>query len=67
MSDAGFVAAAYAIVLGGLAGYVLTIARRRRAALRMADAIGRERDRAAVGAAAEQTAGLSTPPAEVQR
>ena len=53
MSDAVFVAAAYAIVLGGLALYVASIARRVRAARRTAQALERERARdARVGAPA---------------
>lgn len=45
MSDPAFVAASYAIVLGGLAAYAASIARRTRAARRMAQSIERERER----------------------
>jgi hypothetical protein len=44
MSDPGFVAAAYAIVLGGLVLYVLSIARRVRAARQTAQALDRARE-----------------------
>jgi hypothetical protein len=43
VSDPGFVAGAYSVVLGGLAVYVATIARRARAARRAAEALDRER------------------------
>lgn len=43
MSDPGSVAAAYVIVLGGLAVYIASIVRRARAARRMAAALERER------------------------
>ncbi len=52
MSDAVFVAAAYAIVLGGLALYVASIVRRVRAARRTAEALERERARDSRGHAA---------------
>ena len=45
MSDPGSVAAAYAIVLGGLALYVVSIVRRLQAARRTAEALERERPR----------------------
>lgn len=45
MSDPGSVAAAYAIVLGGLALYVASIVRRVRAARSTAQALERERAR----------------------
>ena len=45
MSDPVFVAAAYAIVLGGLALYVASMLRRLRAARRIAEALERERAR----------------------
>ena len=45
MSDPGSVAAAYAIVLGGLALYVVSIVRRLQAARRTAQALERERAR----------------------
>lgn len=45
MSDPLSVGAAYTIVLGGLAFYVASIARRTRAARRMAAALERERAR----------------------
>lgn len=43
MSDVGFVAASYAIVVGGLAFYVASLSRRVRAARRAAQALERER------------------------
>lgn len=45
MSDPGFVAAAYTIVLGGLALYLASIVRRIRAARRTAQSLERERAR----------------------
>lgn len=52
MSDPLFVAASYAIVLGGLIAYAVSIARRTRAARRTAHILEQERDRARSGAAA---------------
>lgn len=53
MSDPAFVGSAYAIVLGGLVLYVVSIVRRLRAAVRTARALDLERRRdAAAGAAA---------------
>ena len=52
MSDPVFVAAAYAIVLGGLALYVASMLRRLRAARRIAEALERERARDSGGHAA---------------
>lgn len=43
MTDAAFVVAAYAVVLGGLVLYGLTLARRGRAMRLRADAIDRQR------------------------
>lgn len=45
MSDPAFVAAAYAVVMGGLSLYTLSVARRVRAARRTLDAVERARDR----------------------
>lgn len=56
MSDPGFVAAAYAIVLGGLVLYVASLARRVRAARRTAQALHRERERDRSDAASESGA-----------
>lgn len=42
MTDMPFVLAAYVVVLGGLAGYVLTLARRTAASRRLAAAVRRE-------------------------
>jgi hypothetical protein len=53
MSDPGFVAAAYAIVLGGLGLYVLSIARRVRVARRTAQALDQARERNASEDASE--------------
>lgn len=47
MTDPGFVAASYAIVLGGLALYVSSVVRRIRTARRTVQMLERERDRAA--------------------
>lgn len=53
MSDPAFVAASYAIVLGGLVAYAASIARRNRTARRTAQALERERERALPGTAGE--------------
>lgn len=49
MSDPAFVAAAYAVVLGGLAAYVITIGRRSNSGRRTADALERHRMRDRTG------------------
>lgn len=67
MTDPGSVAAAYAIVLGGLVLYVASIARRLQAARRTARALAQERQRdTAAGAEAAHT-GLTTRPSEPVR
>ena len=43
MTDAGFVLAAYAVVLGVLGGYVVTLGRRTRSARRLLGTIERQR------------------------
>lgn len=53
MSDPAFVVASYAIALGGLAVYAASIARRARAARRMAEALERARERALPGKTGE--------------
>lgn len=53
MSDPLFVAASYAIVLGGLIAYAVSVARRTRAARRTAQSLERERERALPGKAGE--------------
>ena len=45
MTDAPFVLAAYAVVLGGLVGYAVTLRRRFSAARRIVAAVERERGR----------------------
>ena len=45
MSDPGFVAASYAIALGGLIAYAGSVARRARSARRTAQLLERERER----------------------
>ena len=46
MTDAPFVLAAYGIVVGGLAGYAVALARRTAAARRVAESLRREREAA---------------------
>lgn len=53
MSDPAFVAASYVIVLGALAAYAASIARRTRAARRTARSVERELERALPGTAGE--------------
>lgn len=67
MSDPWFVAAAYAIVLGGLSLYVVSIARRVRAARRTAEALERARERALAGVPSEATATVAGQPSEARR
>ena len=66
MSDPWSVAAAYAIVLGGLVLYVLSIARRVRAARRTAQALDRARAQDRSGGASDSTA-LTPRPSEPSR
>ena len=56
MSDPVSVAAAYAIVLGGLVLYVASIVRRLRAARSTAEVLGREREREAGGRVSDSPA-----------
>lgn len=65
MSNPEFVVAAYAIVLGGLAGYVVSIARRVRAARRTTDMLVRERERTLPDEAGESAATTTGQPSEV--
>lgn len=67
MSDPGFVAAAYAIVLGGLSLYAVSIARRVRAARRTAEALERARERALAGVPGEAPPVLPGQPSEARR
>ena len=67
MSDPAFVAAAYAIVLGGLSLYVISIARRVRSARRTATALERSRERAPQGVPGEAPAPPPSQPAEARR
>ena len=66
MSNPEFVAAAYAIVLGGLAGYVASVARRVGAARRTAGILERERERALPDEAGEPAATTTGQPSEVR-
>ena len=65
MSNPEFVVAAYAIVLGGLAGYVASIARRVRAARRTAGMLECEGERALPDEAGEPAATTTGQPSEV--
>lgn len=69
MSDAGFVAAAYAVVLGGLAVYAVSIARRVRTARRLGGAIrsAAERDDEQARAARVAPPGPAGPPADIRQ
>ncbi len=66
MSDPASVAAAYAIVLGGLVVYVATIARRIRAARRTAQALDRARAQDGSGGVSDSPA-LTPQPSEPSR
>lgn len=66
MSDPGSVAAAYAIVLGGLVLYVTSIARRVQAARRTARMLEQQRLRDGAGAAPEAVP-LAPRPSETSR
>lgn len=59
MSDPAFVAASYAIVLGGLAAYALSLARRTRAARGTAQLLERERGRVLPEEAGEPRAAVT--------
>ena len=64
MTDVGSVAAAYAIVLGGLTVYVASVARRLRNARRIAQALERERNQLSASVAGESAAAaVLSPPA----
>ena len=67
MSDPVFVAAAYAIVLGGLFLYVISIARRVQSVRRTAAALERARERALPGVPGEVPATLAGQPSEARR
>lgn len=67
MTDPAFVAAAYAIVLGGLSLYVTSIARRVRSARGTAEALARARKRALPSAATEAPAAPAGQPSEARR
>lgn len=67
MTDVLFVAASYAIVVGGLGAYAVTIARRARTARRIAQALQRERALDATAASGETPANPGEGPIEVQR
>lgn len=67
MTDPAFVAAAYATVLGGLALYVVSIARRLRSARRTAEALERARERAVPSVATEAPAAPVGQPSETRR
>ena len=64
MSDPLFVGAAYATVLGGLAMYVGSVARRLREARRTATALEREREGSLPGASKGAEEMTVTPPRE---
>lgn len=64
MTDVGSVAAAYAIVLGGLTVYVASVARRLRNARRIAQALERERNQPSASVAGESAvSAVLSPPA----
>ena len=67
MSDLASVAATYAIVLGGLVLYVVSIARRHRTAIRTARALELERRRDAAADAATAPSALTARPSEPTR
>ena len=65
MSDPAFVAASYAIVLGGLAAYAASVARRTHAARRTARSLERELERALPGKADEPAGKVTSEVPEV--
>lgn len=65
MSNPEFVVAAYAVVLGGLAGYVVSIARRVRAARRTTGMLEREGKRVLPDEAGEPAETTTGQPSEV--
>ena len=67
MSDPAFIAAAYAIVLGGLSLYILSIARRVRSVRRTTAALERARERAKSDVPGEAPATLASQPSEARR
>lgn len=67
MSDPAFVVAAYAIVLGGLSAYIVSITRRVRAARRTAEALQRAREHALPSVPGEAQATLVSKPSEARR
>lgn len=67
MSDPAFVAAAYAIVIGGLSLYVISTTRRVRAARRATEALERARERALPGVPRDQAARPASRPSQARR
>ena len=67
MSDPWFVAAAYSVVLGGLSVYIISIARRVRAARRTAQAYHRERQTDSAIPPETQLPESAAPPSEAPR
>ena len=67
MTDPGSVAAAYAIVLGGLSLYVASILRRLRAARRTRAALQRERERDVQPTAGAPSPAFAPRPSEPSR
>lgn len=66
MSDPVFVAAAYAIVLGALGAYAVTIGRRVRAARRTTQILEQERSRARPADRSEAASDIDRPPMEAR-
>ena len=62
MTDAGFVVGAYAVVLGGLLVYVVSIGRRAREARRTSQALKRQREQGSEAAAGTSSAIAAPPP-----
>lgn len=67
MTDPGSVAAAYAVVLGGLLLYVASVGRRLRGARRTFDALRRNRDRDVQSPAARTSSAVVAAPTEPPR
>lgn len=66
MTDPGFIAAAYGVVLGGLVLYVASLRRRAQSARRTADALQREREQQAA-AGSMSSSKMAAEPSEAPR
>lgn len=67
MTDPGSIAAAYAVVVGGLVLYVASVGRRLRGTRRTLDALRRHRDRDVQPPAARTSSAVAAAPTEPPR